>query len=497
MKPTATPPGYREGPALTVGSLFSGIGGLELGLEQTGGFKTVWQVEIDANANTVRQRHWPDVPAYLDVKEFTLGTDAIRPDLICGGFPCQDLSVAGKRAGLAGERSGLFREFMRIVSERNPKWVLIENVPGLLSSNRGRDMGTVLSTMAELGYGTAYRICDAQWFGVAQRRRRVFIVGCLGDWRRAAQVLFEPESLPWDSPPSREAKPNIAGTLDAGSGVRRGAGINPRSLVSRPLKAGGNDRRDESHDTYILVAHTLRSEGHDASEDGTGRGAPIVPIDMRQASRGDKMTNNRREGSSGGPPGTGIGEPGDPAPTLADSHTPAIAYQCHGSNVGPMGTLRKGNGNAAGGVPFVFEPRIGRNGRGQPSPVVNTLKGSEAGETSDMRPCVVIGGCNGPDKGTDGQGIGMGQEAISEEGRIGPGACPMRDSGSLSVVRRLTPTECERLQGFPDGFTECAADGKPMSDSARYRMLGNAVCVPVARWIGQRILAMEACHATT
>ena len=163
--------------AMTFGSLFSGIGGFDLGLARAG-MECAWQVEIDEQCGAVLEHHWAGVTRHGDITEVR-GSELGGVDLVCGGFPCQDLSVAGRRAGLAGERSGLFHEFMRIVDEVSPRWVLLENVPGLLSSNGGQDMLTVVRTLGELGYWWSYRILDAQYFGLAQRRKRVFIVGCL------------------------------------------------------------------------------------------------------------------------------------------------------------------------------------------------------------------------------------------------------------------------------------------------------------------------------
>lgn len=341
---------------MKVGSLFSGIGGFDLGLERNG-FDIRWQCEIDTNAQTVLRRHWPDATLYDDVT--TLGGDVERVDLICGGFPCQDLSVAGRRAGLAGERSGLFYEFMRIADECAPTWVLIENVPGLLSSNGGRDMGAVLGTLGDLGYGWAYRVLDAQYFGVAQRRRRVFIVGCLGNPARAAQVLFEPESCSGDTPPSREA------------GARTAASV---------IKGAAIGRKPEAGPQYGEVL-----------EDGTC------------------YTLN-----------------------CTEQHAVAACLNSGGNNGG-----------------FRTEPGEGY-------------------------PCVAFGinGVSGSLRSNPGSGFrsdGSNVEAVVSQGM---------------AVRRLTPTECERLQGFPDGWT----DGQ--ADSARYRQLGNAVCVNVAEWIGHRIMAV-------
>ena len=174
-------------------SLFAGVGGFDLALERNGA-EVVASVEIDKHARKILTNRFPNSTILEDVKNvsgkqlFELGFNS--DGIIVGGFPCQDLSVAGKRRGLAGERSGLFFEVTRLLDETKAKWFILENVPGLLSSNGGRDMGIILGALAELGYGVAYRILDAQYFGVPQRRRRVFIVGCLGDdGRTPAQIL--------------------------------------------------------------------------------------------------------------------------------------------------------------------------------------------------------------------------------------------------------------------------------------------------------------------
>jgi DNA (cytosine-5)-methyltransferase 1 len=180
-------------------SLFDGCHMFGLGARRAG-FGCAGTSEIDTHAANVTRYHYPNTPQLGDVRDVG-ATDA---DLIIGGFPCQDLSVAGDRRGLAGERSGLFWEIVRIARESSPRWLLLENVPGLLSSNGGRDMGAVLGALGELGYGWAYRVFDAQHFGVPQRRRRVFIVGCFGDARRAGEVLFEPESVRGNPTPRRQ-----------------------------------------------------------------------------------------------------------------------------------------------------------------------------------------------------------------------------------------------------------------------------------------------------
>jgi len=286
-------------------SIFAGAGGFDLGAERAG-FKIVGHVEIDPQCRKLLASRWPDAVSWDDVR--TAGRHNLPScDIVTFGFPCQDLSVAGKRAGLKGERSGLFYEATRIIRELKPAWALFENVPGLLSSGKGADFGAVLAEMDECGYSGAWRVLDSQWLGVAQRRRRVFGLFTRLDSgaARCAEVLSISESLRGNPAPSREAGESVT---------------------------------------------------HDVA------------------------------------------------------------------------------------------PCIGASGRGF----------ERAGETRGQDPVV---------------------------------ACPLTDNPYDEVrfarigmaVRRLTPTECERLQGFPDGWTAA------FSDSARYRMLGNAVTVNVSEWIFKRL----------
>ena len=361
---------------MTFGSLFSGIGGIDLGLERAG-MKCVWQVEREPHCLDVLGKHWPGVLRKKDVRKFHAGRAVVRPDWIGGGFPCQDLSVAGRRAGLAGKRSWLFYEFARIIEEFAPGGVLIENVPGLLSSGERRDMGAAVGRLGELGYGVAWRVCDAQWWGVAQQRRRVFIVGCAGaDVRRAAQILFESESLPWNPAPSREAGQGVARRLANGSG-----------------------------------------SSHDASEDGTGRGVPLVPIHAAGCGNANNL---------------GVGRVGGPMHTLDSTGDAAVAFA-------------------------IQERAVSEN------------------ET------------NGP------QGKGFQEwRAFTLEARHHSQAVALASEPGMkqqtyvnrSGVRRLTPKECLRLQGLPDDWL----DGLDLSDSAKYRMIGNSVAVPVLEWIGKRMM---------
>jgi DNA (cytosine-5)-methyltransferase 1 len=194
---------------LTGVSLFAGVGGFDLAMQRQG-VKVVASVEIDPKCNEVLAKHFPEATQFTDVTTVK-GEDLINAGftpstgIITGGFPCQDLSVAGKRAGLAGERSGLFWEIARIVEETQTEYFVIENVPGLLSSNKGADFGVVIGTMADLGYSVGWRVLDAQYFGVPQRRRRVFIVGRRSlDSGSPAEILFKSEGLRRDSSQSKQ-----------------------------------------------------------------------------------------------------------------------------------------------------------------------------------------------------------------------------------------------------------------------------------------------------
>lgn len=173
---------------LTVGSLFSGIGGFDLAVENAG-MEILWQCEIDKYAQAVLKHHWPDVKLYGDVRD--VGNESSAVDIVVGGFPCQNASRAGDRTGLAGDRSSLWFEYARVLGEIRPQWCIIENVVGLLSVNEGRDFATIIRGLDELGYSVSWRVLDSRHHGVPQRRRRVFLVGYLGDWQRPAEVLFE------------------------------------------------------------------------------------------------------------------------------------------------------------------------------------------------------------------------------------------------------------------------------------------------------------------
>jgi DNA (cytosine-5)-methyltransferase 1 len=205
--------------------------------------------EFDAFPSAVLNHHYPDVPNFGDMtkyKEWNLNEKSI--DLLVGGTPCQSFSISGLRKGLGDERGNLMLEYLRMADELKPKWIVWENVVGVLSSNGGRDFGTFLTALGKIGYGFAYRVLDAQYFGVPQRRRRVFVVGCLGDWRSAGKVLFESESLSGNPPPSRKKGERVAPTVTTGP----------------PYARTGNDRVEtEAYVTFARVGHGHYSDKND------------------------------------------------------------------------------------------------------------------------------------------------------------------------------------------------------------------------------------------
>jgi len=205
-----------EQSAFKYGSVCSGVEAATVAWHPLG-WEPQWFSEIEKFPSAVLQHHYPNTPNHGDMTDFKeWPNDPI--DLLVGGTPCASFSVAGLRKGLADPRGNLMLTYLAIAAQYQPKWLVWENVPGVLSSNRGRDFGTFLGALGELGYGFAYRVLDAQYFGVAQRRRRVFVVGYLGDWKRAAAVLFERESLSGHPAPSRQAREEVAGTVTTRSG---------------------------------------------------------------------------------------------------------------------------------------------------------------------------------------------------------------------------------------------------------------------------------------
>jgi DNA (cytosine-5)-methyltransferase 1 len=276
---------HRPARKLKCGSLFSGIGGLDLGFQQAG-FETCWQAENNRFCQAVLKTHFPHVPLFSDVRD--CGQQNLsRVDVITAGFPCQDVSTVGKRAGLGGEQTSLFFEVIRITRELKPSWLLLENVLGLLHSKAGRDFAVVLSSVAALGYFVSYRVLDSQFFGVPQRRRRVFIVGSLRKGG-AAEVLFEPESGSRNNPagqalgqePTRttslrsEIHRIVSGTLTASPNIVLQALTN--QIIKQPVHRGSS-AIETSHADRVRTAARL-PEGMDCARYRALGNAVTVPV---------------------------------------------------------------------------------------------------------------------------------------------------------------------------------------------------------------------------
>lgn len=364
-------------------SLCSGIEAASVAWEPLG-FQPVFFSEIEPFPCAVLAHHYPVVPNYGDMTKFKEWPNE-SIDLMVGGTPCQSFSVAGLRKGLDDPRGNLMLTYLAITHRYRPRWLVWENVPGVLSSNAGRDFGTFLAGLADIGYGFAYRILDAQHFGVPQRRRRVFVVGHLGNWQRAAAVLFERESLSGHLAPRRKTTKDLAACLTTGTGQR-----------------------------YDAETETL------------------IPVTEHQ----------------------------------------------HGGFKPGIGTLRAAGGSNGGGSETLIV-----HGRQDPctSDKAFTLDCQHSGNTNVL--CINANIINKTDK-SGGNGLGVSNTGYT---------LTANDRHAVqqgSHVRRLTPTECERLQGFPDGYTQIPYRNKPAEncpDSPRYKAIGNSMAVPVMRWIGERI----------
>jgi len=386
---------------LRYGSVCSGVEAASLAWEPLG-FLPQWFSEIEAFPSEVLNNHWPNVPNLGDMTDERFISRAGAIDVLVGGSPCQSFSVAGFRKGLDDERGNLALEFCRIAKEKQPRWVVWENVPGCLSTNGGRDFGSIVGALAECGYNLAWRILDAQNWGVPQRRRRVFLVGHLGaDERGATAVLFESNSLQGSAKTSRKKGQKTAPTVTGGHPYSRTGNERVEAdaiipvhrlsgtLYARDHKGVPTDSMREDTASAVPVFGCMNTrEDPITSEDKSlpvgakDYGHAVYPINTMAALRDQGADQNRQT--------FGIGADGDPVPTLSKAHSHAIA-------------------------------------------------------------------------------TGM-------------------------QVRRLTPRECERLQGMPDDHTRIPWRNKPAEDcpdTPRYKAIGNSMAVPVMRWIGERILIVD------
>jgi DNA (cytosine-5)-methyltransferase 1 len=449
------------------------------------GWKPIGFSEIEKFPSQVLAHHYPQVTNFGDMtkyKEWKLD-DSIG--LLVGGTPCQSFSVAGLRKGLEDPRGNLALTYVGILDKFRPKWCIWENVPGVLSSGEGRDFGAFLGALGELGYGWAYRVLDAQNFGVAQRRRRVFVVGCVGSWESAAKVLFESESLSGDIKKGRKSGEEIAATITARFGnsrnnheelapvwpattastlnasfgdklglenqhINSGAPLFVPSYVSdvsSTLTASGAGfsrpgQTSTAHENYVaqtvvgaLCARDYKGIGNQYVKEGKCIVQPIPIHD--QATRFTGSNNGKGNG-------LGIGKPGDPMNTLDTSSRHAVA--CIGGQ----------HPNAAIGEEI--------------SPTLTNAMGAGGGHV----PVIGFDAYNSAVTGNVSKTLDTGSDYHHVPNVYSP----------TMAVRRLTEVECERLQGFPDNYTNIKEN---CPSGARYKALGNSMAVPVMRWIGERI----------
>jgi len=446
------------------------------------GWKQQFCSEIDPFCCALLELRHPDVPNLGCMEAIDAERYRGSVDVICAGTPCQSFSLAGLRKGMDDPRGNLTIGYLRLVDQVRPRWVVWENVPGVLSSNKGKDLGAFLAGLVELGYGWAYRVLDAQYFGVPQRRRRVFVVGCSsGSWRDPAAVLFERESLLGNPAPSREAGQGIARSVTSSTGgcsakeqqhtfveARSGQPLNPLGVIDPPDTAWCLQERDhkgsdsDTKDGHLLpmVTHSLTSR-YDSSEDGSNRGLPLVPDVAGPVQAQGEDGRGHRVDAEGAATGHLI-------PDVADPIT------------------------ANEGKTYTHE---GKNNFRMHNTVIDTLDSHEGDKW-------------GPEQWMNQNKAIVDDEPVQVQWASGGGKLENPTMQALRAdaehnyqfvrrgmgVRRLTPVECERLQGFPDNYTLIPYRGRTEDkcpDGPRYRALGNSMAVPVMAWIGRRIEMYE------
>jgi DNA (cytosine-5)-methyltransferase 1 len=496
---------------LTFGSLFAGVGGFDMGFSQAG-WDCKFQVEWDKNCQQILNKHWPDVPKWGDVSDVN-GAEIPPVDCIIFGSPCQDLSVAGKRAGLEGERSGLFHEAVRIIKEMRdatngtfPRWTVWENVAGALSSNNGRDFGTVINEMAKAGaHLQEYALLDAQHFGIPQRRRRVFLISCFDPAtadRCPDPLLPVTESLPRDTKKGKQKRQSAAHTLTEGSGGDGaivnaiGASIYHKStVVNQDVNCGhlvteggilGSDivgslntsdakmiSTQYVNENKVVVEPYVKSRRAQSVDDDETWIAGEVNPTLNSFDMGDTRTttailepvlfeNSYRDGARIA--NDGVTQTLSAKMGTGGGNTPMIAIPIQDGR--DMEKHQNGFGVAADGEPSYTLDQTGAQAVAysiREDAKANTFSATEldhANALSALRPS---------------------PQSHHSQMFI---AQPM-------AVRRLTPLECERLMGWPDDHTRYKADGTEQADTHRYKQCGNGVASPVARWVAQQIAKVE------
>lgn len=515
--------------------LFAGAGGMALGFHYAG-WETAGLVEWDPHAQCTLRARFPNVPLYGDVSEFD-GRAFVRDhgavDLVAGGSPCQDLSVAGKRAGLEGARSGLFHEQMRVWEETGATYCLWENVAGALSSRQGADFAAVLSAFVgspvavprngwggEGGSGgvvagatgvAAWRILDSKYFGVPQRRRRIFVLGTRAGGVDPAAVLLESEGVPGHSPEGVDEAEGIAGTFALLLDRRRlpnsaGEATQPAAPIAGAGTSIGAPDDDGTPEPEAVGALDTQCGGNKATFQSVMAGHIIAPAatfstpaigDIRE----DTVASSVNANTGGGR------ETQNAAYVIQEESAPQV-YEWHGadSRLKPTDTAASLNCNADGREGHLVI---------QPTPENKSVGFSTTGSVGYLHPEVMptlphLTGLNCPGAQMIGVVQGEGHDGVLEEGAMafhptqdpisGPvSPAPGVTSGGMGVVRsigrprRLLPIETERLMGWPDNWTNVPGpNGKPLSDSHRYRQCGNGVVSFVAEWIGRQLLWAEA-----
>jgi DNA (cytosine-5)-methyltransferase 1 len=451
------------------GSVCSGIEAASVAWHNLG-WKPQWFSEIEQFPSEVLKHRFPAVPNLGDMT--TINQNPIadeRPiDLLVGGTPCQSFSVAGLRKGLADPRGNLMLTFLSIADKFRPKWVVWENVPGVLSSNGGKDFGTFLGALGELGYGFAYRVLDAQYFGVAQRRRRVFVVGYLGDWRVAAAVLFESESLQGNTKPSRKKREEVASDAQASVG---------EAGDSQPIAV---DLYNQSitGDTFQTVSTRINASTTGGVMEFSAVAQPIAIQDVRPI---EKAQNGRGWNDDG------------TSYTIDTKATQGVAQPiafkvrggCEGGGKGYLGQEEQ-----AFTISTMQDQQIA-----QPIAVDTYNYTTNNHTTQTIRSqsdTEHIGAVLQPmafdwQSGGDMRGMNLQEKTQLQR-------CQTPAVMHSMAIRRLTPKECERLQGFPDDWTKIPYRNKEADqcpDGPRYKACGNSMAVPVMRWVGERINLIE------
>ena len=431
------------------------------------GWTPVGFSEIEPFPSAVLAHHYPKVTNYGDMSKFR--DWSIRSgdiDLLVGGTPCQSFSIAGLRQGLKDPRGNLMLTFLAIAEHLKPKWIVWENVPGVLSSNGGKDFGSFLGGLGELGYGFAYRILDAQWCrthghprAVPQRRRRVFVVGCLGDHIGPAKVLFEQESMLRYSATRGSSRQgtsaDVAGCLRSGGegGIPSSRGEHLVFDESKPIYCGS----DISASDTVTSKWQKQSGGPAGSECGLFVLQPVTAILFENHPNDSRITG-----------------PHDVAPSCVSRY----------------GT---GGGNVPLVIPDVHAVAV-VNMQGSKSNACVSTDGSSytinAMHGHDVHAITVAPiGCFKSGQGAKSRSIGY-SETVSPTLPSNAGGNTAPSLVQTMQVRRLTPTECERLQGFPDGWTAIPwkkKNAEDCPDGPRYKALGNSMAVNCMEWLGERI----------